>query len=63
MWWEIIPGLAIICGCVTAVGGLTITVQKLQHGGKVKYNVKVENYLIFDECEKEFNAMACLVCE
>jgi len=36
MWYEILPGLGIIFGCVSAVGGLTIVVQKLQHGGKAR---------------------------
>ncbi|XP_072179973.1 NADH dehydrogenase [ubiquinone] 1 alpha subcomplex subunit 1-like [Diadema setosum] len=53
MWYEILPGLAIICGCVSAVGIFTTTVQKFQHGGKARRTAPSGfDYLLIKRDEK-----------
>ncbi|XP_033637554.1 NADH dehydrogenase [ubiquinone] 1 alpha subcomplex subunit 1-like [Asterias rubens] len=36
MWYEILPGLAIFAGCLSAVGVVNIGFQKLGNGGKLR---------------------------
>ncbi|CAB3997906.1 Hypothetical predicted protein [Paramuricea clavata] len=39
MWYEILPGFGIICGCVVASGLAIKTIDKLFHGKVRRYNV------------------------
>ena len=39
MWYEILPGFGIICGCVVASGLAIKTIDKLFHGKVQRYNV------------------------
>ncbi|XP_038051112.1 NADH dehydrogenase [ubiquinone] 1 alpha subcomplex subunit 1-like [Patiria miniata] len=40
MWYEILPGLGLMVGCIAAVGGINYTCQKLGNGGKLRRQVR-----------------------